>query len=185
MRRDGVASGAVGHHVFPTALGICGVAWDRDDRLRTVALPAADADETVAYLAGGGSADRTPPAAVTDVIARIVAAMSGEVVAFDDVALADESLPEFDRRVYAVTSAIPRGSTLTYGDVAARLGQPGAAQAVGRALGRNPFPIVIPCHRILGAGTEIGGFSAPGGTATKQAMLALEGVAGFGEPTLF
>jgi methylated-DNA-[protein]-cysteine S-methyltransferase len=91
----------------------------------------------------------------------------------------------FDASVYTVCSAIPRGATLTYGDIARRLGLPGAAQAVGGALGRNPVPIIVPCHRVLGAGREVGGFSAPGGANTKQRILGIEGVAGFDEPTLF
>ncbi|MGZ8178487.1 methylated-DNA--[protein]-cysteine S-methyltransferase [Williamsia sp. SKLECPSW1] len=185
MMRDDVPSGAVGHHVFDTELGMCGVAWDASGRITAVALPAADAEETVARLARVGSTAALPPHRPAVAVDRIVALLRGDDVGVDDIELAMDSLPDFDRRVYAVTSAIPRGSTLTYGAVAARLGSPGAAQAVGRSLGRNPLPILVPCHRILGAGTEIGGFSAPGGVATKRAILALEGVAGFGEPTLF
>lgn len=173
---------SVGCHVVDTVLGPCGVAWDERERVTAVALPDRDADAVVAHLRAPVV---DPPPVIVDVAERMAALLAGRDIDLTDVVVADESLPDFDRRVYAVTSAIPRGSTLTYGDVAARLGQPGAAQAVGRALGRNPFPIVVPCHRILGAGTEIGGFSAPGGVATKRSILAAEGVAGFGEPTLF
>jgi len=86
-----------------------------------------------------------------------------------------DQVPAFHRRVYEVARAIPPGMTLSYGEIAARAGAPGAARAVGQALGRNPFPIVVPCHRVLAAGGKIGGFSAQGGIATKRRMLAIEG----------
>ncbi len=93
-----------------------------------------------------------------------------------------ERVPEFNRRVYAVARAVPPGETITYGEIAERIGERGAAQAVGQALGRNPFPIVVPCHRVLAADGGLGGFSAHGGVATKRRMLAIEGA---GAPTLF
>jgi methylated-DNA-[protein]-cysteine S-methyltransferase len=86
-----------------------------------------------------------------------------------------EGVPEFHRRVYGVARTIPPGATLSYGEIAARLGDPGSARAVGQALGRNPFVIVVPCHRVLAAGGKTGGFSANGGTATKLTLLAIEG----------
>jgi methylated-DNA-[protein]-cysteine S-methyltransferase len=91
----------------------------------------------------------------------------------------------FEQRVYALARDIPPGSTSTYGEIAARLGEPGAAQAVGRALGANPFPLVVPCHRVVAAGGKLGGFSAPGGTATKRALLALEQARSGEGPDLF
>ena len=86
-----------------------------------------------------------------------------------------EQVPAFHRRVYEIARTIPPGMTLSYGDIAERVGAPGAARAVGQALGRNPFPIVVPCHRVLAAGGKIGGFSAQGGVITKRRMLAIEG----------
>ena len=80
-----------------------------------------------------------------------------------------------------LTRAIPRGATRTYGEVAAELGDPGAARAVGQALGRNPFPIIVPCHRVLAAAGRPGGFSAHGGVATKLRLLAIEGAPGNAE----
>ncbi|RIK06998.1 MAG: cysteine methyltransferase, partial [Acidobacteria bacterium] len=77
------------------------------------------------------------------------------------------------------------GAVATYGEVARRVGRPAGAQAVGQALGRNPVPLIVPCHRILAAGGGIGGFSAPGSTVTKRELLALEHAPGFGDPTLF
>ena len=85
-----------------------------------------------------------------------------------------QDVAPFHRRVYEAARAIPPGKTLAYGDIAARLGAAGAARAVGQALGRNPFPIVVPCHRVLAAHGKIGGFSAHGGTETKRRMLAIE-----------
>ncbi len=80
---------------------------------------------------------------------------------------------------------IPPGETLTYGEVAARIGEPGAARAVGTALGQNPFPIVVPCHRVLAANGRTGGFSARGGVATKMRMLSIERARTGSAPTLF
>ena len=96
-----------------------------------------------------------------------------------------EGVPEFERRVYEVARRIPPGATLTYGEIAARLGDKLLARDVGQALGRNPFPIVIPCHRVLAAGGKTGGFSARGGVATKMKMLQIEGAITSDEPLLF
>jgi methylated-DNA-[protein]-cysteine S-methyltransferase len=101
------------------------------------------------------------------------------------VSLDREKVPPFARRVYEIARAIPPGATLTYGEIAARVGEPGAAREVGQAMGKNPFPIVVPCHRVLAAGGRIGGFSANGGIHTKRRMLAIESVHANGEPTLF
>jgi methylated-DNA-[protein]-cysteine S-methyltransferase len=105
----------------------------------------------------------------------IAAIVSGKSVDAGAIALDMEGIPEFSRRVYEVTAAIPMGRTMTYGEVAARLGDAGASRAVGQALGKNPFPIVVPCHRVLAAGGKSGGFSAPGGVATKRRLLEIEG----------
>ena len=86
-----------------------------------------------------------------------------------------DALPPFRRKVFEVVRTIPAGETLSYGEVALAVGSPGAAR-VGQALGRNPFPIVIPCHRVLAAGGRIGGFTAQGGVSVKEKMLAAEGV---------
>ena len=170
-----------GFALFDTEFGTCGVAWN-DEAIVAVGLPD---DDLADYLAGFGGVRSEPTPLADTAIDGIRALLRGEDPDLTAIPVAIEDLPEFDQRVYDVTQSIPRGRTLTYGDVAARLGSPGAAQAVGRALGRNPIPVIIPCHRILGAGKEVGGFSAPGGANTKQRILAIEGVAGFGEPTLF
>jgi methylated-DNA-[protein]-cysteine S-methyltransferase len=107
-------------------------------------------------------------------IDNIVALLCGEPSDLSAIALDMEGLAPFHRRVYEVARTIPPGKTLPYGEVAARAGAPGAARAVGQALGHNPFPIIVPCHRVVSAGGKIGGFSAHGGTATKRRMLAIE-----------
>ncbi len=171
--------------LFDTGLGTCGLCWDRDERVVAVALPEDDVLGIVDYLRGFDATEAEPTPAMASVVESITRLLGGEDVDLSSIAVRIDDLPEFDQRVYGVTRSIPRGRTLTYGEVAARIGQPLAAQAVGRSLGRNPIPIVIPCHRVLGAGTEVGGFSAPGGAATKTRILAAESVPGFGEPTLF
>ena len=94
-------------------------------------------------------------------------------------------MPAFDRSVYEAARRIPRGEVLSYGELAAQIGAPRAAQAVGRALGRNPVPIIVPCHRVLARGGGSGGFTAPGGLATKFRMLEIEGARRAGDPELF
>ena len=105
----------------------------------------------------------------------IVALLGGEPSDLSAVALDMEDVPRFHQRVYELARTIPAGATLSYGDIAARLGAPGSARAVGQALGRNPFAIVVPCHRVLAAGGKLGGFSANGGVATKLRLLSIEG----------
>jgi methylated-DNA-[protein]-cysteine S-methyltransferase len=117
-----------------------------------------------------------PPPYVERALDAIRALMRGEPSDVSSVALDMNGVPAFRRRVYEVARAIPPGETRSYGEIAARLGAPGSARAVGQALGRNPFPIIVPCHRVLAAGGKIGGFSANGGVGTKLRMLALERV---------
>src|SRR5262249_51133598 len=95
-----------------------------------------------------------------------------------------EGVPPFERRVLEIARTIPRGATLRYGDIAARLGEPDARE-VGQAMGRNPFPPIVPCHRVVAADGKLGGFSAPGGVNTKLRLLAMEGALAPEEPTLF
>jgi methylated-DNA-[protein]-cysteine S-methyltransferase len=113
---------------------------------------------------------------IAQAIDGIVALLDGQARDLTDVPLDfDESVPAFHRRVYDVARTIRPGTTLSYGEIAVRVGEPDAARAVGQALGRNPIPIIVPCHRVLAANGGTGGFSAPGGTATKLQLLAIEG----------
>jgi methylated-DNA-[protein]-cysteine S-methyltransferase len=177
---------ALGFCLFDTAIGSCGIAWT-DGALASVQLPEATAEGTRARLLRyvGEVPEAAPPAFVQEAIVRIQKLLAGEHDDLCDLPLELDGVPEFHRRVYEVTRAIPPGEVLTYGEVARRLGDPGASRAVGQALGKNPFAPVIPCHRVLAAGGRSGGFSAEGGANTKLRMLEIE-KARFGtEPGLF
>jgi methylated-DNA-[protein]-cysteine S-methyltransferase len=164
---------------FATEIGTCAVAWSADG-LTGVWLPPAP----VARPAGAPAPP--PPAPVRDAVAAIVALLAGErrdlaSVVLDDAVVGDP----FRRAVYAATRAVGPGATATYGEIARTIGAPGAARAVGAALGANPWPIVVPCHRILAADGALTGFSSPGGIATKRRMLEIERAPGFTQQALF
>ena len=166
---------ASGFALFDTAIGRCGIAWG-ERGVAGIQLPEAGEEETRVRMLHRfpAAGEATPPPEVQDAIEDIVALLRGEASDLSTVALDMDGVPEFHRRVYDAARTIPPGETLSYGDIARRVGAPGAARAVGQALGRNPFPIVVPCHRVLAAGGKIGGFSAQGGVATKRRMLAIE-----------
>ena len=162
--------------LFETAIGACGIAWS-ERGLLGVQLPERDVATTRARLRRRfpDAGEREPHANVSAVIARIVALLRGERVDLTDVALNMDALPEFDRDVYAAARQVPPGATATYGEIAKRVNRPGAARDVGVALARNPFAIVVPCHRIVAANGKTGGFSAGGGVKTKLKLLEIEG----------
>lgn len=186
MAVDPVEFNDPGWCAFDTALGRCGIAWGAGG-IVAVDLPQASDARLQARLAhaAGGADDRAPPAAVRRVIDGIRALLRGESVMFADAPLDLGPIPDFDRRVYALALAIAPGTTATYGELAAQLGEPGAARSVGQALARNPWPIVVPCHRVLSAGDALGGFSAHGGQDTKRKLLAIEGARRGSGPDLF
>lgn len=188
--------------VFATAIGPCGLAW-QGDALTHVLLPAGDAAATRSLLqhlsgarventleeAGPDPGPGTPapvaqattapgfepwPRFVVEAVAAMQALLRGEAVSLTAVPLAWPRVGEFERRVYEATQRLSPGETTTYGEMARALGDAAAARAVGVALGRNPWPLVVPCHRVLAAGNKLGGFSAPGGVATKERLLAIE-----------
>lgn len=177
---------AKGVALFDTAIGLCGVAWGPRG-IAGVQLPGPSEADTRARLLRRfpKAREAPPPPYVAATVAAIVSLMRGEPAELTEATLDMDDLSPFDRRVYAIARAIPPGETLTYGEIATRLGDPAAARAVGRALGDNPFPIIVPCHRILGAGGKAGGFSAHGGVATKARLLSIEGAQTSAEPTLF
>jgi methylated-DNA-[protein]-cysteine S-methyltransferase len=168
MKADGCA-------LFDTAIGRCGIAWGAGGVLG-VQLPEENEAATRARLEHRfpGAGEAPPPPEVQRALDGIVALLRGEPADLSSVTLDMEGVPEFHQRVYAVTRSIPAGRTLSYGDIAARLGDRGAARAVGQALGRNPFALVVPCHRVLSATGSMTGFSAHGGPATKRRLLAIE-----------
>jgi len=173
--------------LFDTAIGPCGIAW-RGAALAAVQLPEASREATLRRLlrhAGDDVPECEPPGFVRDAVARIQALLAGAKDDLSDLPLDLQGVPPFHRRVYEVTRAIPPGEVLTYGEVARRIGEPGAARAVGQALGKNPFAPVIPCHRVLAAGGRSGGFSAEGGAGTKLKMLEIERARLGTQPGLF
>ena len=165
----------MGYALFETAIGRCGIAWGQGG-IRGVQLPEARESDTRARLERrfADESEEPPPTAVRRAIESIVLLMKGEPVDLSAVGLDMSDVPPFHQRVYEVARTIAPGTTITYGEIARRLGDPGSARAVGQALGRNPFPIVVPCHRVLAAGGKMGGFSAAGGIATKLEMLTIE-----------
>jgi len=164
-----------GFTLFDTAIGRCGIAWS-ERGVVGIQLPEASEPATRARVRARfpGAREDAPPPAVERALADIAALLSGEARDLSAIALDMERVPAFHRRVYEVARTIPPGETLSYGSIATRLGLPGAARAVGQALGRNPFAIVVPCHRVLAAGGKAGGFSANGGVGTKLRLLAIE-----------
>jgi len=172
--------------IFDTAIGRCGIAWGPRG-INAVQLPMSSEDKTRARIRQryGDIAESTPPAEVQSAIDGIVELLAGKPNNLTDVVLDLEDVPEFNRGVYDIARTIPPGKTLTYGDIAKRLGGVELSRDVGQALGRNPCPIVVPCHRVLAAGKKPGGFSARGGVDTKLKMLAIEGAAVNHTPSLF
>lgn len=186
-------------HSFDTALGRCGVVWSELGIVASL-LPDATPARLKRRHPTAQLATELPPH-IAHAVDGICALLAGEVRDLSDIALDERGIPEFRRQVHALTRAIPPGQTRTYGDIAAALGQPGAARAVGRAEGDNPFPPIVPCHRVIGtpkpvasrqaprggqgnsgaarrclagAGDVLTGFSAPGGVETKRRMLLIE-----------
>ncbi len=172
--------------IFDTAIGRCGIAWGPRG-INAVQLPMGSEDKTRARIRQryGDIAEAPPPAEVQAAIDGIVELLAGKPNDLSDVVLDLDGVPEFHRGVYDIARTIPPGKTLTYGDIAKRLGGVELSRDVGQALGRNPCPIVVPCHRVLAAGGKPGGFSANGGVVTKLKMLAIEGAVVNHTPSLF
>jgi methylated-DNA-[protein]-cysteine S-methyltransferase len=166
----------LGFSMFKTAIGPCAIAWGAHGILG-IQLPERNAAATRARVRRrfAGARERSPPPDVAPAIDAIVALLQGEARDLSAIVLDMSHVAPFHRSVYELARTIPPGATISYGELAAQLGEPGAARAVGQALGRNPFPIIVPCHRVLAAGGKLGGFSANGGLATKHRLLAVEG----------
>ena len=172
--------------IFDTPIGCCGIAWG-ERGIVAVQLPMSSAEKTRKRIHQrfGDIEEAVPPAAVQSAIDAIVELLAGKPNDLADIVLDLEDVPEFHRGVYDIARTIPPGQTLTYGDIAKRLGGVELSRDVGQALGRNPCPIVVPCHRVLAAGGKPGGFSANGGVVTKLKMLAIEGAVVNHTPSLF
>src|ERR1043165_9247151 len=170
---------ATHHHLFDTAIGECGVAWNARG-LAGVQLPEKDRGQTELRLAvkcHSTNAADVPPW-VQGVVSDIQRYLAGQPVDFSGVTVDLDGIDDYRQKLYAALRGVSFGRTVTYGELAKQLGATGweGARDVGEAMGRNPMPIVIPCHRVLAAGNKAGGFSAYGGIRTKKKLLALEGV---------
>jgi methylated-DNA-[protein]-cysteine S-methyltransferase len=164
--------------LFETPIGECGVAWS-DAGVTWVQLPERTREATRARLLEKANEDgresRTPPAWVKDAIARIREHLAGRPQDLRRVPLDLGRVTPFTARILRAAQGVPAGATASYGDLAKAVGSPGAARAVGRAMATNPFPLLVPCHRVVGAAGRSGGFSAYGGLVTKEKILAVEG----------
>jgi|SRR5581483_908426 methylated-DNA-[protein]-cysteine S-methyltransferase len=177
--------------LFDTPLGPCAIAWTTNG-IAGLQLPEDDQGATRARVQRrwpGAREAGAPPAHVQRAIERVQAMLkkSGEAArdTLADLPLDLDGVPEFHRKVYEVARTVPPGQTITYGEIAKRLGVPHESREVGQALGRNPIAIIVPCHRVLGADGKMGGFSANGGVGTKRRMLEIEGAAAVGAGPLF
>jgi methylated-DNA-[protein]-cysteine S-methyltransferase len=163
--------------LFDTPIGRCGVAWS-DDGLTRVQLPEATEAQAKKRLAerSDGELASVIPSWVAEAVALLQQHLGGAACDLRPIQLDMRGVPPFHAKVYAESRAIASGETLQYGQLAKRAGSPGASRAVGQAMANNPFPLVVPCHRVLAARGKPGGFSAYGGEETKRKILALEGV---------
>lgn len=173
-----MAERAQTYHVFETAAGYCGVAWN-DVGITRFQLPAnsAEATERNVLRRVPSAEPGQPTPAISEVIAAVRRYFDGETIDFSNVALDLDGEDDFFRQIYQALRRVGWGHTTTYGSLAKQLGAgPEAARDVGQAMAKNPVPLIIPCHRVLAAGGKVGGFSAPGGATSKVRMLELEGV---------
>jgi methylated-DNA-[protein]-cysteine S-methyltransferase len=180
---------ASGHFLFDTALGTMGIAWTPRGVTR-LQLPGRDGEDTLRLLTAIRNGfpraecavearvglERLLPATIAAAVADLRRYAAGERVDLSVIAIDLPHVAPFRRAVYRAARAIGHGEVLTYGELAARAGHAGAFRETGSAMGANPVPLLVPCHRVLAAGRRLGGFSAPGGTATKLRLLALEGI---------
>jgi methylated-DNA-[protein]-cysteine S-methyltransferase len=176
------------HHfaIFDTAIGRCGIVWG-ERGISAVQLPMGSEEKTRGRLRqrDADMVESVPPAYVQHAIEGMIELLAGKPNDLLDIELDLDGVPAFNRGVYDIARRIPPGKTMTYGDIAKKLGGVELSRDVGQALGRNPCPIVVPCHRVLAAGGKPGGFSANGGVVTKLKMLAIEGAAVNHTPSLF
>jgi methylated-DNA-[protein]-cysteine S-methyltransferase len=168
-----------GYNIFETGIGRCGIAWG-DLGIIGVHLPEAREIETRRRMLRQypDARELRPPLNVEVAIEGIGALLRGGPADLSDVTLDVSGIPYFNQRVYAFTRAIPRGETRSYGEIATALRISGAVHAVAQALGRNPFVIIVPCHRVLDAGGYADNISAHSGVISKRRLLSIEGARG-------
>jgi methylated-DNA-[protein]-cysteine S-methyltransferase len=176
----------LGFTLFETAIGRCGIVWS-ERGIVAVRLPEPGENTARNRIVRRfpNAQETAPPKKTQCAIADIAALLGGEARDLRHIEIDLGDTPDFNRRVYEVARAIPPGKTLSYGEVAERLGDRNLARDVAQALGQNPVPIIVPCHRVMAAGRKTGGFSAPGGVQTKLRLLSIEGAKLEQEPMLF
>jgi methylated-DNA-[protein]-cysteine S-methyltransferase len=174
----GVMAGR-GYTIFDTGLGRCGIAW-ADNGVIGVQLPEAREIETRGRMLRQypDAREQRPPLNIEIAIEGITALLRGQVSDLSDVALDMTGIPTFNQRVYEFTRTIPRGETRTYGEVAASLRASGASHSVAQAISKNPFMVIVPCHRVLEAGSYADRISPNGGSISKRRLLSIEGARG-------
>jgi methylated-DNA-[protein]-cysteine S-methyltransferase len=173
-----VSRAVPGYACFDTPAGPCGLAWNDAGELLGAQLPEGGRAATLARLARRfpGLAQAEPPEAVARTMQRWRAVLAeGSRDTLADVPICYHGVPPFHQRVLELTRQIPPGQTRSYGDLARALGDLSLARAVGQALGANPFAPIVPCHRVMAAGGQAGGFSGPGGLKGKLGLLQWEG----------
>jgi methylated-DNA-[protein]-cysteine S-methyltransferase len=174
--------------LFDSPIGLCAVAWSKDGSIAGMSFPEASPAATRARMQRRwpDAIESEPPVEIHRVLDRVRALLAGKAEDLADVPCDLAEMPEFNRKVYDVIRAVPPGRTITYGEIARKIGVgPEMARDVGQALGKNPIPIIVPCHRVLAASGKMGGFSAPGGVSTKRRMLEIEGAAAVSAGPLF
>ena len=172
--------------LFDTRIGLCAIAWGPRG-INGTQLPMGGEGKVRTRISQrhADAVEAEPTPEVRQAIDRMTKLLAGEPDDLTDIELDLDGVPEFNRGVYEIARAIPPGKTLTYGDIAKQLGGVQLSRDVGQALGHNPCPIVVPCHRVLAAGNKPGGFSANGGVVTKLKMLEIEGALVNHTPSLF
>jgi methylated-DNA-[protein]-cysteine S-methyltransferase len=175
-----------GYTIFDTTVGRCGIAWGHTGILGVHLAEAREIETRRRMLRQYPDAkELRPPPEVEIAIEGIIGLLRGHACDFSDVSLDMRGVTPFNRRVYEFVRAIPRGETRTFAEVAKRLGASGASHAVGQAIARNPFAILVPCHRVLPAAGQTDGICANGGVISKRRLLSLEGALAGSGPTLF
>jgi methylated-DNA-[protein]-cysteine S-methyltransferase len=179
MSDAGTSGGeTLGTAVFETALGFMGLAWSAAGltRLCLAERKRESVERRLIRMTGITPGTAAEPEWVASLIASVKVYARGDAVDFSDVPVDLAGIDDFRLAVYTAARKLGFGEAVTYGELASRAGHAGLARETGAALGANPVPLVVPCHRIHAAGGKIGGFSAPGGSTAKEKMLALEGV---------
>ena len=172
--------------IFDTAIGRCGIVWSNAGVV-AVQLPEAREIDTRRriYQVHPGAREQLPPDNTALAIEGIATALNGAAGDLGDIGLDTSGTPGFNRRVYEFARTIPRGETRTYNEIAKALGASGASHSVAQAIGKNPFMIIVPCHRVLEAGNYADRISSYGGVISKRRLLSIEGAHPIASKTLF